>query len=108
MIRVELEVGDEVIWTFALMIYLERTVLACGAAYGILILQNPLFPFAYLYFFFQWSGLVSLPYLIRALVVLWEDITRTFVSSCSFETVGNMTYAPQQLFLDLAGLIYTR
>jgi hypothetical protein len=57
---VELEVGDEVIWTFALMIYLERTVLACGAAYGILILQNPLFPFAYLYFFF--SGLDSLVY----------------------------------------------
>jgi len=51
MIRVELEVGDEVIWTFALMIYLERTVLACGAAYGILILQNPVSIRLFVFFF---------------------------------------------------------
>jgi hypothetical protein len=69
--------SDEVIWTFALMIYLERAVLVCWQFMGFLYFEIPFFIRSFVFLFF--TGLdVCLRYYVpyEGCCCTWKDITR--------------------------------
>jgi hypothetical protein len=87
--------SDEVIWTFALMIYLERAVLACWRFMGFLYFEVPFFIRSFVFRFFSlvWTFVYVTTYLMRAVVVLGK------ISLGTCLMIGSGSNMLQSLFL---------